>query len=102
MLKVWTKRHACSSKHSLVTKLFNEKQEWFHIARHCNKMQKASKCLNVVVAEKNSNLDGELEGLLGIAGDWAGARLQGRHVGPGRVQPQLVQVMLKHPKQRER
>jgi hypothetical protein len=54
--------------------------------------------MNVVFAEKNCNLDGEFEGLLGIAGDWAGARLQGRHVGAGRVQPQLVQVMLKHPK----
>jgi hypothetical protein len=65
-------------------------------------MKSASKCMNVVVAEKNCNLDGELERLLWIAGDWAGARLQGRHVGAGRVQPQLVQVMLKHPKQRER
>jgi hypothetical protein len=65
-------------------------------------MKLASKCLNVVVAEMYSNLDGEFEGLLGIAGDWAGARLQGRHVGAGRVQPQLVQVMLKHPKIRER
>jgi hypothetical protein len=44
-------------------------------------------------------LYGQLQRLLGIAGDGTGAGLQGRDVGAGSVQTQLVEVVLKNPKQ---
>ena len=42
-------------------------------------------------------LRGELDGLVGVVGDGVGAGLEGRDEGPGRVQPEEVEVVLEHP-----
>ena len=47
---------------------------------------------------KKIYLCSQFDWLLRITGDRTGAGLQGRHVRTGSVEPQLVQVMLKHPK----
>ena len=41
-------------------------------------------------------LCGELDGLVGVVGDGVGAGLEGRDEGPGRVEPEEVEVVLEH------
>ena len=45
------------------------------------------------------HLGGQLDGLLRRTRHRVGAGLEGVHVGPGGVQPQLVQVVLEHSEQ---